>query len=482
MARRPSSTLRLAALCGCLLSVSQLMASPSLTIYNGDFAVVRDNIELNLKKGNNQVRYQDITYQMEADSVVLRPSVSNWKIKIDEQNYLSRPINEALLLQHFEGKTIDFEIQRNKETQIVSGKIIRSGHGGNYNNTPIIEMEGKTRFGLPGRPLFPALKSDALLKPTLDWQLSSNKAGKLDLELAYLTAGLSWKADYNVIAKEGSNLVDLNGWVTFQNQSGKDFNNAKVKLMAGDIQKLQPAPRAERRLMKAAMADEMGQSVSEKSFDEYHLYSIAKQVDLRNGESKQIGFIDAHGVKAKTLFIYDGAQVNQYYRGNMEHIRTDPNYGTQSNKDVWIMREFENSEKNQLGMPLPKGRIRFYQQDEDGQLEFLGENNIDHTPKNSLVSLYTGNAFDIKGDRKRSDFKVNNRENWVKESFEITVKNEKKTNATVRVVEHLYRWANWTVESKSHNFTKKDSQTIEFNIDLKSEQEKTIKYTVHYSW
>ena len=471
-----------AAIVGSLLIPVSLIAAPSLTIYNGNYAVVRDQLSLDLKKGTNQVQYNDITQQVEADSVVVRPTSSKLNLTVLEQNYLSRPINESLLLQHFEGQTIDFEVNRNQETKIVPGKILRSGLGSGYNNTPIIEINGKTRFGLPGTPLFPPLKDDALLKPTLDWRINASKSGKADIELAYLTGGLSWKSDYNVVTNENNEKVDITGWVTFNNYSGKDFNNAKVKLMAGDINKIQPKARRSDMMMRAAIMEEAAPSVTEKAFDEYHLYSIAHPVDMKDGESKQIGFIDAKNVKSKTRYVYDGAQVSPYHRAQMERLRTDPNFGNQSNTDIKILREFKNSKDNQLGIALPGGRVRFYQQDDDGQLEFIGENTIDHNPKNSTISIYTGNAFDIKGERKRTDFNTNNRENWVKETFEITLRNEKKAPVTVTVVEHLYRWTNWAIEKKSDAFNKIDSQTIEFEIDLKPEQEKTVSYTVHYSW
>ena len=457
-------------------------ASPSLTIYNDNFAVVRDTLQMPLKKGINQVQYHNISQQLEPDSVVLRPQNKKWQIQILQQNYLSKPINEALLLQHFEGHIIDFEIHRNQTTQIVQGKIVRSGAGSGYNNTPIVEMEGKTRFGLPGRPLFPPLKNDTLLKPTLDWQLLSSKTGEADLQLAYLTRGLSWKADYNVIANDKTEQVQINGWVTFNNASGMPFEDAKIKLMAGDIHKVTEPKLMERQMMRASAADSMSPQVTEKDFDEYHLYSIANPVDLDDGESKQIGFVDANHVTAKTLYVYDGAKINRYYGNNLDRIRNDPGYGTESNSEVWIMREFENSKANNLGIALPKGRVRFYQQDDDGQLEFLGENNINHSPKNETISLYTGNAFDIKGERKRVNYSVNQQDKWARESFEITLKNQKKKPVTVKVVEHLYRWVNWNIEQKSHSFHKTDSQTIEFEVPLKPGQTSVVSYHVHYKW
>lgn len=463
-----------------LMHISSAVAAPSLTIYNGNFAVVRDTVKLNLNKGSNQVKYQDITKQLEPDSVVFRSTDKKWDFSIQEQNYLSLPVNETLLLNHFEGQSIDFEVTRNDKTNVVPGKIIRSGLSG---GTPIIEMDGKTRFGLPGRPLFPALKDDALLKPTLAWILNSGKAGSLNAELAYLTGGLSWKADYNLIAQEKSDKVDINGWVTFNNQSGKSFNSAKIKLMAGDINKIEP--QSDRILLGKARAMEMSSAapaVTEKDFDDYHLYSIARPVDLADGESKQVAFVDTQGVSSQTLYRYDGAQIDRRYPANMEHIRNDPNYGTQSNPKVWIYREFLNSKSNGLGIPLPKGRVRFYQQDSDGQMEFLGENNIDHTSIDANVSIYTGNAFDVTGSRKRIDYKMNSRENSAQESFEITVKNSKKEAVTVTVVEHLYRWTTWSIQSPSDKFEKTDGQTIEFKIKLKPDEEKTVSYTAQYQW
>lgn len=456
-------------------------ASPSLTIYNGGFAVVRDQIELPLNKGSNRVQYQDITQQLEADSVVLRSGNSKVKIRVQEQNYLANTANEALLLHHFEGKTIDFEVMRDNKPVLVPGRIIRSGYNAGDGAVPIIEMEGKTRFGLPGTPLFPALKDDTLLRPTLQWQIDSSQGGKTPLELAYITGGLSWKADYNIIANEKNDKVRLNGWVTFSNQAGKDFTNATVKLMAGDVNKIQEAAPAYR-MRAVAMVADAAPAVTEKDFDEFHLYTLQNKLDLHNGETKQVEFISATDVTASKIFVYDGAASYPAQPFYVRDYRNDPNYGIQSNSKVWVMREFRNSANNQLGIPLPKGRVRFYQQDNDQQLEFIGENNIDHTPKEETVRLYTGNAFDIVGERERTHFESNTQNNRIKESFKITVKNRKKEAVTVRVVEHLTRWQQWTLSKSSQESTKKDASTLEFNVPLKANEEKTVTYTVDYFW
>lgn len=466
-----------------LLACSSTFAAPSLTIYNGNFAVVRDTLELPVNKGANRVQYQNITRLLEPDSVVLRSRKDDWNISIQEQNFLANVVSEPLLLHYFEGKTIDFEVLRDQQPVIVPGKIIRSGYEDPNSNSPIIEMEGKTRFGLPGRPLFPALKDDTLLKPALQWQLESSQAGNAPLEIAYLTGGMNWKADYNIIATDNSDKVSLNGWVTFTNNAGQDFSQATVKLMAGDVNKVEPVPQYRAKgMVVLSAAPEAPAGVTEKALDEFHLYSLPRKLDLRDGETKQVEFLNVTGVKAKKLFVYDGAAIPDHYRfQSPQDIRNDPNYGTQSNTKVWIMREFKNAKDSGLGVPLPKGRVRFYQQDEQ-QLEFIGENNIDHTPKDETVRLYTGNAFDIVGERERTDYQINTQEQWLKESFKITLKNRKQEKASVNVVEHLYRWNNWALEKKSQDFVKKNADTIEFNVSLNPDEEKVVTYTARYSW
>jgi len=230
------------------------------------------------------------------------------------------------------------------------------------------------------------------------------------------------------------------GWITMRNQSGKTFENANIKLMAGDVNKLQPASLATRAYgaMNKAMADEaMAPVVHEKSFDEFHLYTLARATTLRDQETKQVEFVRSTGIHALRLFVYDGAQVQQYGYYNFEQIRQDQSYGTQSNPKVWVMEEFKNSEVNHLGIALPKGRLRFYRRDTDGHLEFVGENTIDHTPKDETLRIFTGNSFDVVGERKRTNIRVDSAHNWMDESFEIRVRNHKKEAVTVRVVEHL---------------------------------------------
>jgi hypothetical protein len=467
-----------------LLSVA-FAASPSLTIYNQNFAVVRDTVPLDLKAGINEARFSGMTAMAETDSVILRDPNGKVKFQILEQAYRNDPVSSGLMLQLNEGKTIDFFVREaNKPDHKVSGKIIRSGYGpgGRGAGQPIIEVNGELRFSLPGEPIFPSLGDDTILNPTLSWTLNTPEAVKFDSELAYVTGGLSWKSDYNIVAAEKGDNIDIVGWVTFNNMSGNSFKDAKVKLMAGDVNKVQPqAPREFGRNEKRAMmlGAEMAETVSEKAFDEFHLYTIGRPVTLRNQETKQVEFIRGSNVKAPKIFVYDGATMNygywNYYRGEGE-------YGVQTNKKVWVLREFKNSKENNLGMALPKGRLRFYSRDDDGSLQFTGENNIDHTAKDETIRVYLGNSFDLVGERRRTAYKAESSNKWLDETFEIKLRNHKKEAVEIRVVEHLSRFDNWEIKEKSNEFRSLDSHTIEFPVTLKPDEERIVTYKVHYTW
>jgi len=489
------------ALCLCSLArADQKQIQPALTIYNQNFVVIREHVPLDLRPGTNQVTFTGVTSHLEPDSVILRDPAGR-ALQVLEQNYRNDPISQELLLSRYEGKTIDFIVrQEGGKTETVRGKIIRSGYvptpsyGDRYPTPglgqPIIEVDGVLRFGLPGQPLFPSLSDDSILKPTLTWQLQSDRPGPFDAEISYVSGGMAWQADYNLVVSDksdnsGINAVDLVGWVTMQNHSGKTFENARIKLLAGDVSKLQPPLPASRMYAaeaKAMMNDAMQPVVREKSFDEFHLYTLERPTTLHDEETKQVEFVTANDIRAQRLYIYDGANLGPYSYYNSEQIQQDVSYGTQSNPKVWVMQEFKNSDTNHLGIPLPKGRLRFYRCDTDGHLEFVGENSIDHTPKDEVVRVYTGNSFDITGERKRTNFHADNRQKWMDETFEIHVRNHKKQAAQVRVVEHLYRWSNWKVQDNSTEYRKADAQTIEFPVTVAANGEQTVAYTVHYSW
>ena len=471
---------------------------PVLTIYNQSFAVVRESVPLDLQPGVNTVSFSGITSHLEPDSVMLRDPQNQRSLQILEQNYRNDPVSQELLLSAYEGQTIDFILPNGDHRK---GKIVRSGYVPRYtrydnsvaaSQQPIIEMDGELRFGLPGQPLFPSITSDSILKPALNWQIETDKPGRFVAELSYVTSGLRWEADYNLVANSTGpsdpkgDTADLVGWVTLENFSGRTFEEARLKLIAGDVQKIQQPQRDV--MMKAAMAAPMneavGAAVTERSFDEYHMYTLQRATTLHDQETKQVEFVRATGISTRRVYLYDGAAGfwSQYQYYSPEQLRVERDLGTQSNTKVFVVQEVVNSKANRLGMPLPKGRLRFYRRDIDGHLEFTGESQIDHTPKDETIRVYTGNAFDLTGQRKRIDYRVDSAQHWIDETFEIRVKNHKDVPVTITVVEHMYRWNNWKIMQASHEYKKTDAQRVEFAVPVQANGEQVVTYTVHYSW
>ncbi len=505
----------LAALAASLALPLGAAAQTALTIYNQNFAVVRETVPLDLSPGVNSVTFDRATFHVEPDSVVLRDPRGRVALRILEQSYRAETASQGLLLSLFEGREIAF-VARNPDgsERRVRGTVVRSGYapnlaasprygpafrqrqvevaggwGGNQGGgSPIIEVDGELRFSLPGEPVFPSLADDTVLRPTLAWRLHSDRAAKLDAELGYVSGGMSWAAAYNLVSPEKGDTLEIVGWVTLDNQSGKTFSDAKVKLMAGDVSKLEPERVALGGFARGSVdpfAPAALDPVTQKAFDEFHLYSLPRPVTLRNRETKQVEFLRATGVKARTVYVYNGVSIDPRRHGgwNEEAIRGNRDYGTQSNPKVWVYREFKNTKENGLGLPLPKGRTRFYRSDDaDGALEFTGENALDHTPEGETVRIYTGDAFDLVGERKRTDYKLSNRNDELEEAFEIRLRNRKKEPVEIRVTERMYRWFNWSLLENSEPYVKTDDRNIEFRVTLASDEEKVVTYRVRYDW
>jgi hypothetical protein len=500
------------------LSAQQPAGTPAipataLSIYNENFAVARTQVDLDLKPGLNEVTTSQVTTQLEPDSVVLRdPSLRKSQVKpsfrIVEQDYDAAVVTQDWLLRKYEGKTIDFAIGgwgsadgHTVSVPSVPGKIVRApALAGQYQQgQPLIEVGGQMQFALPGAPLFPASTDGLLLKPTLRWQIDSEKAQKVSAELAYITGGLSWEATYNIVAPDADDAsgkiaatgsaqekAEVLGWVTIHNHSGTDFAMARIKLMAGDVAKISPRIYGNTNVQVYATGQDAAVigAVTQKAFDDFHLYDLNRTTSLRDGEIKQVQFIEASGVALNRTYVYDGSGQNiQSYSAYSGNFNRDQNYGLNSGTTkVQIFDEFKNSESNHLGIPLPAGRIRLYRRDADGQMEFVGESTIDHTPSEDTVKISTGNAFDIKGTRRQTDFSIDQSRHSLDETFEIKLANQKAEPARINVVEHLYRGENWQIEHKSADFTKLDSHNIQFPVDVPAKGDVTLTYSVHYSW
>ena len=468
-----------------LLAAAALLAAVSasameVTVYNQNLGLVKENRTFELKTGVNEVLATEVAAQIDPTSVHFKSLTSPEGVSVLEQNFEYDLISQEKLLEKYLGKTIELERfmgPNGEKREVVSG-VLLSNLGGR-----IMNVGGKIYVNPPGEPILPELPEGLLTKPTLKWSLRSARGGTNNCEISYLTTGLSWQSDYVLVTNAADDQLDLNAWVTINNGSGATYKDAKLKLVAGDVHRAE-GPRPMRGMYAAkAMALEAAAApqFAEKSFFEYHLYTLQRPATVRENETKQIELASAANVPVKKLFIYDGVEGLNWGEYN-EYYRMEPNYGVQGQKKVWVMLEFKNSKDNNLGIPLPKGKVRVYKKDTDGALEFIGEDAIDHTPKDEKVRIKMGDAFDVVGERSRTSYESDIHKHWFRESFEIKLRNHKEEDVTVKAVEHLYRWTNWKIEASSQQFTKKDAQTIEFEVPVKKDGESVVTYTVKYSW
>ncbi|MFA5393074.1 MAG: DUF4139 domain-containing protein [Candidatus Ratteibacteria bacterium] len=442
----------------------------SLTIYNQNFALVRDLRFLNLKEGLNQVRFSDIASQIDATSVHFKSLTTPTGCSILEQNFEYDLVNSDKLLQKYIDKEIKIITQDNNSYQ---------GFLSSYDSNQLVLVKDKEKgpvFMVNRENIrnleFPQLPEGLITKPTLVWSLANTKSGKHLVELGYLTNGMNWRADYVAsVAKDDKN-ISLNAWVTIDNNSGVGYENAGLKLIAGDVHRVTTQPT----LRREVMVDEVksmatGAQFEEKSFFEYHLYTLQRKTDLKNNQTKQVTLFAAPKVPVEKIYTYDGALYRGYYYDNW---RKQP-----CNTKVEVKLNFKNSDKNGLGIPLPKGKIKVYKADSDDTLQFIGEDQIDHTPKDEKVSIFLGNAFDIVGERKITDHKII-ASNVYRDTYEITLRNHKKEPVTVKVVEH--QWGDWNILQASQKFEKPDAFTSEFSVPVEKDGEAKITYTAEYKF
>jgi hypothetical protein len=465
--------------------LSLLLAAPAsaleVTVYNSNLGLVKETRPFTLKNGVNAVSVVDVAAQIDPTSVHFKSLTAPDAVSVLEQDFRYDLISQEKLLQRYLGKEI--ELQRygmsGEKKELIKGVLLASSGG------RILRVGDKLVLNPQGEAILPELPEGLLTKPTLMWQLNSRKAGDHTGEISYLTGGLSWNADYVLVVDKDDAKADLNAWVTVANNSGATYKDAKLKLVAGDVHRapVPMAPRGRPMYAKMAMAAEADGGMTEKSFFEYHLYSLGRLTTLADNSSKQVEMASAAGVPVRKLFTYDGAygSVQWNYFGDSGYW--DPGYGIGGeNKKVSVYFEFENKKQNSLGIPLPKGRVRVYKKDDDGSLQLAGEDAIDHTPKDEKVRVKMGEAFDVVGERRRVNYQSELKGRRFEETFEVKLRNHKESDATVTVVEHLYRWTNWKIVDASAKWTKKDAQTIEFEVPVKKDGEAVVTYTVRYSW
>ena len=466
-------------LCSAVTCCAQTVSAPQslqLTVYNSNFALVKDVRTVTLNKGVNSIDVEDVAGSIDPTSVLFKSLTAPNSVSILEQNYQYDLISPDNILNKSVGQRVTFTgFDSNGKPYTQSGVLLNPPS----NKGVVIKADnGQMILNPSGQVSLEKMPEGLHPKPTLNWLIRSDSQGEQRAEISYITDGVGWKADYVALVNKNETALDLSGWVTLNNQSGTTYKDARLTLMAGDVRRQQEGTIGGFYANNAVRtAREVEPQFQEKSFFEYHMYTMERPTTISNNETKQLSLLSATGASVTKEMIYDGR--GDWWRGWWYPGRTDyspgSGFGTSDNHKVNVVLEFKNSKENHMGMPLPKGRIRVYKLDDDGNQQFVGEDEIDHTPKDEKIRLSVGDAFDVVGDYKRADVKYPSK-GVTEETFEVKIRNHKETPVEVKVIDHV--WADWNVVKTSHEFNKKDSNTIEFPVTVAKDGEETITYTI----
>ena len=447
------------------------------------YAMVRHERTIPLDKGRNSVRFTDVAARIDPTTVTFESLTDPAGTRVLEQNFQFDLVNQEKLLRRYLDRPVTVEQARGQNVESFSGTLL-STQGGLI----LREEDGSVRVVANHSGVkLPSLPGGLITRPTLVWDVMAKQPGPHRARVSYRSDGMTWWADYNVTYTEpkgaGSCSLDVGAWVSIVNQSGASYPNALLKLVAGDVQRLAPqaAPAALMERKRMAMEDESS-GFAEKAFFEYPLYTLGRSTTLPDNSTKQIElFPIARNVPCEKKLIYYGLHAG--LSGFGANPATDRNYGIASNRKVDVYLGFRNGAEQNLGIPLPAGRVRVSKVDPaDRTLEFIGEDAIDHTPKDETVRLKLGSAFDVVGERKQLDFKIDTGRKQMSEDIEIRLRNHKREPVTVTVKENLYRWTNWRIERGTHRYEKQDARTVHFPVEVPPGGEAIVRYTVQYSW
>ncbi len=445
-----------------LHSTAEQREALSITIYNQGFGLVRERRSVELGRGRVRLDFGDVAATIQPETVYIR-SLSGDGLNVLEQNYEYDLLNPQKLLEKYVGRQV--KVYRWNEV---------TGHDEEYtaevlgtNGGTILKIGDEITFDFPGRISFPEIPENLIARPTLSWLLDSARPSH-DLEVSYLARQLNWKADYVFVIDENDANGDLTGWVTLTNHSGVGYENTRLKLVAGDVQRVREQLDRRRR-QTMPMAAEASPGFAEESFFEYHLYTLDRPTTILHNEQKQVTLLSASDIGVEKRLIFYGAA--QYYRGSYGQVI--------SNQKVGVYLDFQNTEANHLGMPLPKGIVRVYKADSEGSQQFIGEDRIDHTPRDEKLRIKMGESFDVVGDRRQMNFKALGR--CVSESsWEVELRNRKDEDVRVEVFEPV--GGDWEIVSSSHPAQKRDAHTFKFDVDVPKGGEVKIRYRVRVRW
>ena len=432
-----------------------------VTVYNNNLGLVKDTRGVTLASGEGELRFMDVASGIMPVTVHVKSLNAADKFQVLEQNYEYDLIDYNKLLDKFLDKKIKLidwnQYQDRKE--VVEGTLISNNDG-----NPVFKINDEIYLGHPGYKVLPEIPENLIAKPTLTWLYANKAVDAHQLEVSYLTNDIGWKADYVFVLNKDDTGGDLSGWVTLDNQSGATYKDAKLKLVAGEVQRAQATMGAVGgMMMEKGLA--MANQFAEQAFFEYHIYDLQRRTTIKDKQTKQIRLLEASGIKAQKELVVQGQQYyfTQYYQGQ------------NPKQPVSVYVKFKNAEDNHLGMPLPAGILRLYKKDSNDSLQFVGEDNIEHTPKDEEVKIKVGEAFDVVAERRQTDFKQLTTRMY-ESAWEVTLRNHKEEPLRVGIIEPLQ--GSWQIVEQSHPSTRLDAFTIRFDVDVPKDGEVKVTYRV----
>jgi hypothetical protein len=435
----------------------------TVTIYNNNLALVKDLRRVCFPKGESLLALGDVSGSMMPETALLRSSSASGTFRVIEQSFDSDLLTPQKLLEKYIGRTVEIiRVHPQNGTESREEARVLAVNGG-----VVLQMGDHIETGIPGRLIYPDVPDNLRDRPTLVVQVASDRAGERDMELSYLTSGLSWRADYVAELNAADDRVDLSGWVTLTNQSSTEYRNAQVQLVAGDIHRVSTFREMDGYNARALKATSAAPQMAEESLFDYHLYTLDRLTTLRENQAKQVALITTTDVPAIKEYVLRGGEY--YYRGR---------YGTLGEKlPVAVFLEFAKREKDGFGMPLPKGIMRVYKRDSAGRTQFVGEDHVDHTPRNEKIRLRLGNAFNVTAKRVQTDFKklvAGEKETLIETAYRIDLKNTKTEPVTVKIEESLP--GDWQIVQENHPHHKQDANTAVWKIPVPAAGKATLTY------
>ena len=433
-----------------------------VTVYNTDLALVKDVRSILLKEGQGELRFMDVASAIRPETVHVKSLNDPRSLAILEQNYEYDLISPEKLLEKFVGRTVKIEVWNDYQgkREIVEGTLLST------NNGLVFDIGGQIYLNYPGLKIVPSIPDNLYARPTLAWLYANSAKEKHDVEVSYLTKGMTWKADYIFVLDDADTASDLTGWVTLNNRSGAAYRDATLKLIAGEVQTIADVVPPPMYRGMGMPVPEAAPSFVEESFFEYHIYNLSRKTTIGNNQTKQISLLEAFGTKIGKEYITRGER--RYFTSSLQR-------GLLKQK-VDVVISFKNSEENNLGMPLPKGIIRLYKKDSKGSLQFIGEDRIDHTPRNEEVRLRVGEAFDVVAERRQTRYKKL-ADNLYETSWELIVRNRKKEESVVvSFMEPV--WGDWEVIASTHPYEQADAFTLRFDVPAKPDEEVVVKFSL----